>query len=963
MSDGVRTPSATSCSSTSLSSLPTPLSDTCDGLGMSKTNRRIKCSPAVSLEDLLSNGSISPIFDHDGRIRRVVHEAQDACIWLKSAGFPQYVQKFETGEFPLNLTKLRVEKDHTFLDPPAIEALIKRLNILNRCADLLEEVLTKDDESEDEDDLRALSDQWQFQKTERRWSRTMINRTNSKISCNIPISPLDGNQSLLVSELSTSPSKLGGGLVKTYTFCLNNERDESPVSPIKDIVSVSSSNAKVKPRFSMGSFSGGEGDLHSSQDGLECLGSFASGMLDEFETTLSHLRNDAVISRSLPNIFASCLVPDDKVFDNRLSTNSDNSLLAKDDFLTEDDMSESPPVHSRGGSGEGDSGACCRSSTYSEATWGPSPNESLIEETGSTPEDKPHFHLIRRNTMGSTDTGSFLEQVELMEGHNSSLSQPIRAKWHSFQRQHSFRHVFKPLRTLIPIEELSVGQISVLRKLSLVKLTAQLELHNGKANVSRILKTRKHKQHSLRNKTIFGGNLATNVLKHGTALPPLILQAMDHLKATGMEKVGLFRRTAAKPRVESLRQQMETNADQVDFSEYSSYEIADVIKLYFRELPEPLLTTKLSEALLSSYECIPEEVRLQALQAIMLLLPDENREALQCLLYFLKYVASQKNSHQMDMKNLSVCLAPTLFALSTIPRPSPLTRRGSLKRSNATNSQNLLTVGGNKEVNEHVLSSKCLTELIQHYDKLFTVAADMMQVCKFSHLEFGDPVPYHDLGRDKNGHGSYKDYIDECMTTLAKDQRKKYRGWVQCNAVKDVELAYSKVGDGIPLKLWRGTTEIPVPPYVVLQRLWEEKHLWDGRIVKGRQVAQLDPHTEVFQYVTSSVPPLTHRDHCVLRSWKFDPSTESYVIVSTSVSHPHATLLAGVRCTELAMRYLIEKTADGNSQLSLYCRVDMRGRSPEFYNHAFGRYLASSIHRIRDSFKRSLQLEYLETPV
>ena len=34
-------------------------------------------------------------------------------------------------------------------------------------------------------------------------------------------------------------------------------------------------------------------------------------------------------------------------------------------------------------------------------------------------------------------------------------------------------------------------------------------------------------------KTIFGGNLATNVLKHGTALPPLILQAMDHLKATG----------------------------------------------------------------------------------------------------------------------------------------------------------------------------------------------------------------------------------------------------------------------------------------------------------------------------------------------------------------------------------------------------------------------------------------------
>ena len=38
-------------------------------------------------------------------------------------------------------------------------------------------------------------------------------------------------------------------------------------------------------------------------------------------------------------------------------------------------------------------------------------------------------------------------------------------------------------------------------------------------------------------KTIFGGNLATNVLKHGTALPPLILQAMDHLKATGEHSI------------------------------------------------------------------------------------------------------------------------------------------------------------------------------------------------------------------------------------------------------------------------------------------------------------------------------------------------------------------------------------------------------------------------------------------
>ena len=31
---------------------------------------RPRCSPAVSLEDLLSNGSISPVIDCNGRVRR-----------------------------------------------------------------------------------------------------------------------------------------------------------------------------------------------------------------------------------------------------------------------------------------------------------------------------------------------------------------------------------------------------------------------------------------------------------------------------------------------------------------------------------------------------------------------------------------------------------------------------------------------------------------------------------------------------------------------------------------------------------------------------------------------------------------------------------------------------------------------------------------------------------------------------
>jgi hypothetical protein len=181
--------------------------------------------------------------------------------------------------------------------------------------------------------------------------------------------------------------------------------------------------------------------------------------------------------------------------------------------------------------------------------------------------------------------------------------------------------------------------------------------------------------------------------------------------------------------------------------------------------------------------------------------------------------------------------------------------------------------------------------------------------------------------------------------------------------LKGVSLSYYKIDDGVPLRLWRGTVEIPVAPGVVLKRLWDERFLWDGHIVKGRLIKSIDFNTEIFQYVTPSMNPLSNRDHCVLRSWRYDPINENYVIISTSVSHPNATLLADIRCSELAMRYIIEPTDNGSTNLTIFCRVDLKGRSAEYYNKSYCCYLASSIHKLRNTLKRPVDPEYAETPV
>ncbi len=82
---------------------------------------------------------------------------------------------------------------------------------------------------------------------------------------------------------------------------------------------------------------------------------------------------------------------------------------------------------------------------------------------------------------------------------------------------------------------------------------------------------------------------------------------------------------------------------------------------------------------------------------------------------------------------------------------------------------------------------------------------------------------------------------------------------------EDVEIAYKKVRDGHPLRLWRVCTEVEAPPKELLYRVLRERHIWDPSLLRTRSVQRLDQHTELFQYVTSGVGPLPEKDFCVIR--------------------------------------------------------------------------------------------------
>ncbi|XP_022086874.1 stAR-related lipid transfer protein 13-like isoform X3 [Acanthaster planci] len=538
-------------------------------------------------------------------------------------------------------------------------------------------------------------------------------------------------------------------------------------------------------------------------------------------------------------------------------------------------------------------------------------------------------------------------------GVGNSLTRPSssgkrpRIRWHSFQKSHRPSLNSRPFQ----ISGLSVSQLLILRKLSLLKLTSLMERHSVTHRsgwswmMPRFMKRIKSPDYKDRN--IFGVPLLHILQTTGLPLPQSILYAMRFLRRTSAEAVGIFRKPGVRSRIQQLKRLNESNPDNMSYEGTTAYDVADMLKQYFRDLPEPVVTTKLSDTFISIFTSgMPKDLRLSALQAAIMLLPDENREVLQSLLLFLSDIAENSNENQMTAYNLAVCFAPSLFQLGKSPTPT-IRQISSPRRTRkmATSRPD------QKELIENVAANECLALMIREVKKLFMVPEDLMTKCHFSYMDLGEPVELEELGRKSSEEqGDYMSHMESCLQGLLKESRDKFKGWVVCPAVDGVDVAYKKVGDGHPLRLWKCSVEIGAPPADILQRVLRERHLWDEDLVKWRTVDALNKTTEVFQYVVNSMAPHPSRDYCVLRYWRNDLPRGTSALVSTSIEHPDGPLIGGVRGTVLASRFLIEPCGSGKSRLTHICRVDTKGRTVDWYNKAFGHIMARLVGKIRDLY-------------
>lgn len=946
----------------------------------------------------------------------------EACLWLRAAGFPQYAQMYEENQFPIDLRM--VQADHSFLDEDSLQSLFRRLDTLNRCAkmkaiDSVTRHSLPDDDS-DEDELCALSVSWQFERSNGRWSRvpscaeSFVAKKYSSYSSD-SIFGEDGQSSpdsarkvssgghksivteetqsisgsssggspSIIADLSEKPDikktlrRSGSDRIKEGAKALlrrmdslkgkkkkKNSREESDsrdiimVAPTETSPNCSSSSSPIVSHQQ-------QSPTSTTTEESSAGGDTSEGSRGSTPKTKHRKKVWRILGRDDQKSNSDCdvdqnVIPNqwtDANFNNKLINDYSRSKSHKYIYSNINEHSAQKDVqliHQRYKKFSDSLISPALIFNHQQRIYDPyliySGDDTSTRLTNSDPE-----------ISDSIETGIYRGRRD--SGVGSSLnrtitSSNIHSRWHCFPYDPYWNSALESnnINEKISIESLYAPQLMVLRKLSLLKVTMLMEKYTPSSRtgwnwaVPKFI--RRIKSPDYKDKVVFGVPFLIILQRTGYSLPPSIQEAICWIEKTSLDLVGIFRKSGVRSRIQKLRNQNESHLEKITYQDQQAYDVADMIKQYFRELPEALLTNKLSETFISIFQYVPEEQRLDALRAAILLMPDENREVLHILLAFLNKVYEHAGENQMTATNLAVCFAPSLFHLTTPRSASASPRR-----------RKTVVVLDQKELNENRAAYECLTKMILEYKQLFMVSEDMLSNQYMSYLEHCQPATLEEFGRlASKTNSDWKLYIDGCINNMLKEARDRYKEWIPFTQNDGADIAYKKVRDNYPLRLWKIVVEVEAPPVEVLNRILRERHIWDESFIKWRVITRLDKHSEIFQYVCSSMPPKPPRDYCILRSWQTDLPKGTCILIEMSINYSNKPLLINsIQGIVLASRYLIEPCGSGKSRVSYISRIDLCGHSSEWYNKAYGYISSLQMLRLRDSF--SLKSEGPETKV
>ncbi|KAI8352256.1 hypothetical protein B0O80DRAFT_454109 [Mortierella sp. GBAus27b] len=149
-------------------------------------------------------------------------------------------------------------------------------------------------------------------------------------------------------------------------------------------------------------------------------------------------------------------------------------------------------------------------------------------------------------------------------------------------------------------------------------------------------------------------------------IPSFIDDSITAMRNMDMSVEGVFRKNGNIRRLKDLSESIDKDPSSVNLSEDNPVQVAALLKKFLRDLPDPLLTFKLQRLFVVSQKMEDAAVRKTILHLTCCLLPKSNRDTMEALCLFLRWVASfshvdEETGSKMDLHNLATVLTPNVL--------------------------------------------------------------------------------------------------------------------------------------------------------------------------------------------------------------------------------------------------------------------------------------------------------------
>ncbi|KAI8891900.1 hypothetical protein BC833DRAFT_613084 [Globomyces pollinis-pini] len=153
-------------------------------------------------------------------------------------------------------------------------------------------------------------------------------------------------------------------------------------------------------------------------------------------------------------------------------------------------------------------------------------------------------------------------------------------------------------------------------------------------------------------------------------VPYIVINCTDYIEASGLSQEGLYRMSGSGTQLQAIRAALDKDPQfPLEDIVTDIHTVTGVIKLFFRELSEPLFPKNMYNSLIDASKEEDSRIRLIKIHELVNELHDANYATLKHLAGHLSRVASFADDNKMNEVNLGIVWGPTLIDSGAGPDP------------------------------------------------------------------------------------------------------------------------------------------------------------------------------------------------------------------------------------------------------------------------------------------------------